>query len=140
VIKEAFEEALGKPGPLPPVLANPLPPAQRIASGGGAAPALRETISLLKATPIDDEFALWLGPKLKAQGYRVFADILTLQPGDKLRRQINQALKYRAEKVLLVWRDATLADQNVKDDLDIALEVAKEILPRTYCCVYATML
>lgn len=27
----------------------------------------------------------------------------------------------------LFWRDATLADQNVQDDLDIALEVAKEI-------------
>lgn len=127
VIKEAFEEALGKPGSVPPVLGNLLPPAQRTESVPGAATAVRDTIFLLKAAPIDDEFALWLGPKLEAEGYRVFADILTLQPGDKLRRQINQALQYRAAKVLLVWRDSTLADQNVQDDLDIALEVAKEI-------------
>ncbi len=93
MIKEAFEEALGKPGPLPPVLANLLPPAQGTALGAGAAPAVRDTIFMLKATPIDDEFARWLGPKLETQGYRVFADILTLQPGDKLRRQINQALQ-----------------------------------------------
>ncbi len=127
VIKEAFDEALGRPEPLPPVLANLLPPAQETASGAGAAPAVRDTIFLLKATPIDDEFALWLGPKLEAHGYRVFADLLTLQPGDRLRRQISQALQYRAAKVLLIWRDATLADQNVQDDLDIALEVAEEI-------------
>lgn len=127
VIKEAFEEALGTPGKAPPVLANLLPPAHGIAPAEGTAPVPRDTIFLLKATPIDDEFALWLGPKLEAEGYRVFADILTLQPGDKLRRQINQALQYRAAKVLLVWRDATLADQNVQDDLDIALELAREI-------------
>ncbi|MCG7509032.1 toll/interleukin-1 receptor domain-containing protein [Mesorhizobium retamae] len=124
VIKEAFQEALGRSGLAPPVLANLLPKAQGSAT---AAPAVRDTIFLLKASPIDDEFALWLGPKLEAEGYRVFADILTLQPGDKLRRQINQALQYRAAKVLLVWRDATLADQHVQDDLDIALEIAKEI-------------
>ena len=124
VIKEAFEEALGKSGAVPPVLANLLPPAKGITPD---APVVRDTIFLLKASPIDDEFALWLGPKLEAEGYRVFADILTLQPGDKLRRQMNQALQYRAAKVLLVWRDVTLADQHVQDDLDIALEVAKEI-------------
>ncbi|RWG53005.1 MAG: toll/interleukin-1 receptor domain-containing protein [Mesorhizobium sp.] len=127
LIKEAFEEALAKPGPVPPVLANLLPSAQGPAPDAAAAPAVRDTIFLLKASPIDDEFALWLAPKLEAEGYRVFADILTLQPGDKWRRQMNQALQYRATKVLVVWRDATLADQHVQDDLDIALEVAKEI-------------
>jgi hypothetical protein len=57
----------------------------------------------------------------------VFADILTLQPGDRWRRQINQALQYRAAKVLLICRNATLADPHVQDDLDIALELAKEL-------------
>ncbi len=124
VIKEAFEEVLGKSAAVPPVLANLLPPEKGITPD---APVVRDTIFLLKATPVDDEFTLWLGPKLEAEGYRVFADILTLQPGDKLRRQMNQALQYRAAKVLLVWREATLADQHVQDDLDIALEVSKEI-------------
>jgi hypothetical protein len=57
----------------------------------------------------------------------VFADILTLQPGDRWRREINVALQHRAAKVLLLCRDATLADPNVQDDLDIALEVSKEL-------------
>jgi hypothetical protein len=126
VVTDAIGKALSKPGAIPAVLANLLPPRE----AGNAAPvekAARDTIFLIKASPIDDEFALWVAPKLEAEGYRVFADILTLQPGDRWRRQINQALQYRAAKVLLICRDATLADPHVQDDLDIALELAKEL-------------
>ncbi|MBA8906056.1 TIR domain-containing protein [Aminobacter ciceronei] len=127
VVTEAVGKALAKAGSIPVVLASLLPP--RVPNGN-AAPvenAVRDTIFLIKSSPIDDEFTLWLAPKLEAEGYRVFADILTLQPGDRWRRLINQALQYRAAKVLLICRDATLDDPNVQDDLDIALEVAKEI-------------
>lgn len=79
---------------------------------------------LLKSSPGDDEFALWLAPKLEAEGYHVFADILTLQPGDRWRREINRALEHRAAKVLLVGRNATLTDPAVQDDIDVALDVA----------------
>lgn len=123
VVTEAVKQALATQGPIPPVLADLLPPKEH----SGASTVVRDTIFLIKASPIDDEFALWLAPKLEAEGYRVFADILTLHPGDKWRREINQALQYRAVKVLLVCRDATLGDEHVQDDLDIALEVAKEL-------------
>ncbi|WP_316173163.1 toll/interleukin-1 receptor domain-containing protein [Bradyrhizobium sp. SZCCHNRI2049] len=127
VVTEAVGKALSRPGVVPAVLANLLPPAE---AAGNAAPVekvARDTIFLIKASPIDDEFSLWLAPKLEAEGYRVFADILTLQPGDRWRRQINEALQYRAVKVLLICRDATLADPHVQDDLDIALELSKEL-------------
>lgn len=127
VVTEAVGKALSKPGVVPAVLANLLPPAE---AAGNAAPVekvARDTIFLIKASPVDDEFALWLAPKLEAEGYRVFADILTLQPGDRWRRQINEALQYRAVKVLLICRDATLADPHVQDDLDIAVELSKEL-------------
>ncbi|MVT54249.1 TIR domain-containing protein [Bradyrhizobium yuanmingense] len=125
VITEAVGKALSQAGGVPAVLANLLPP--REATGSATKTAPRDTIFLIKASPIDDEFALWLAPKLEAEGYRVFADILTLQPGDRWRREINQALQYRAAKVLLLCRDATLSDPRVQDDLDIALEVSKEL-------------
>jgi TIR domain/Restriction endonuclease len=127
VVTAAVGKALSKSGAIPTVLANLLPPTE---AAGDAAPvekAARDTIFLIKASPIDDEFALWLAPKLEAEGYRVFADILTLEPGDRWRRQINQALQHRAAKVLLICRDASLADPHVQDDLDIALEMAKEL-------------
>jgi TIR domain/Restriction endonuclease len=127
VVTAAVGKALSKSGTVPAVLASLLPPTEAAENAAPVEKAARDTIFLIKASPIDDEFALWLAPKLEAEGYRLFADILTLQPGDRWRRQINQALQYRAAKVLLICRDATLADPHVQDDLDIALEVAKEL-------------
>ncbi len=126
VVTAAVDKALSNPGALPTVLANLLPPTETTGNTAPIEKAARDTIFLIKASPIDDEFTLWLAPKLEAEGYRVFADILTLQPGDRWRRQINLALQCRAAKVLLICRDATLADPHVQDDLDIALEMAKE--------------
>ena len=129
VVGRVVEKALGKSGAMPPVLANLIPRQAPTGEPGAAAtePLGRDVIFLIKSSPIDDEFTLWLAPKLEAEGYRVFADILTLQPGDRWRRETNVAMQHRAAKVLLLCRDATLADSNVQDDLDIALELAKEL-------------
>ncbi|WP_062769737.1 toll/interleukin-1 receptor domain-containing protein [Sphingopyxis terrae] len=125
IVTAAVADALPKPAPIPPALANLLPvPGDADSS---AEPPARDTLFLLKSSPADDEFALWLAPKLEAEGYRVFADILTLQPGDRWRREINRAIEHRAAKVLLVCRNATADDQAIQDDLDIALDVAKAI-------------
>lgn len=121
LITDAVARAIPKQVPVPPVLATLLPSAAD--PSADAAPEL-DTVFLLKSSPIDDEFALWLAPKLEAEGYRVFADILTLEPGDRWRREINQALEHRAAKVLLVSRNATLDDPSVQDDIDIAIDVA----------------
>lgn len=111
---------------VPPALARLLPPLSTD-TAIEAVPVEREIIFVIKASPIDDEFTLWLAPKLEAEGYQVFADILTLQPGDRWRREITAALRHRAAKVLLLCRDSTLADSDVQDDLDIALELAKAL-------------
>jgi hypothetical protein len=45
--------------------------------GPGSMPQpARNLLFISKATPSDDEFALWLAPRLEAEGYVVFADIL----------------------------------------------------------------
>lgn len=122
IVASAVADALPKPAPVPAVLANLLPP-NRPAEAD--APLAQDVLFLLSASPADDEFVLWLAPKLEADGYRVFADILTLQPGDRWRREVNLALEHRASKVLLVCRNATLDDSSVQDDIDIAIDVAK---------------
>lgn len=122
LITDAVADALPKLVPIPPVLATMLPTAVDAAV---STPPEHDTIFILKSSPIDDEFALWLAPKLEAEGYRVFADVLTLEPGDRWRREINQALELRAAKVLLVNRNATLDDPSVQDDIDIAIDVAQ---------------
>lgn len=121
LITDAVAGAMPKPAPVPPVLATLLPSAADPSAGE---PHELDTVFILKSSPVDDEFALWLAPKLEAEGYRVFADILTLEPGDRWRREINQAFEHRAAKVLLVSRNATLDDPSVQDDIDIAIDVA----------------
>ncbi|KQN01207.1 TIR domain-containing protein [Sphingomonas sp. Leaf25] len=120
LITGAVADALPKQAAIPLTLAKLLP-----ASNAAAASTKRDTLFIIKSSPIDDEFALWLAPKLEAEGYQVFADILTLEPGDRWRREINQALENRAAKVLLVSKNATLDDPIVQDDIDIALDVAE---------------
>ena len=114
VVTAAMAEALPKRTPVPPVLACLLPQVAETRNNAAETEA-RDVIFLVKSSPGDDEFALWLAPKLEAEGYHVFADILTLQPGDRWRREINRALEHRAVKVLLLCRNATLADQAVQD-------------------------
>ena len=91
------------------------------------APVARTVVFISKATPGDDEFALWLAPRLEAAGYTVFADIVTLEPGDRWRKQITTTLQTRAVKMLLCCRDASLARENVQEEIGIALDLAKEL-------------
>jgi hypothetical protein len=82
----------------------------------------RDVVFLSKATPGDNEFALWLAPRLEAAGYKVFCDILALQPGDRWRSEVTGTLQERAIKMLLCCRDATLRADGV---------LGKSRLPKT---------
>jgi len=101
------------------------PEGVKSAEGGGC--RTREIVFISKATPEDDEFVLWLAPRLEAAGYTVFADILTLEPGDRWRRQITETLQNKAVKMLLCCRDATLNKIGVQEEIGIASDVAKEL-------------
>jgi len=87
----------------------------------------RDVIFISKATPGDDEFVLWLAPKLEAAGYKVFADILSLEPGDRWRREITNTLQDKGARMLLCGRDATLAADGVQEEIGIATDLAKQI-------------
>jgi hypothetical protein len=87
----------------------------------------REIVFISKATPEDDEFVLWLAPRLEAAGYAVFADVLSLEPGDRWRKQVTSTLQYKAVKMLLCCRDATLDRNGVQEEIGIAEDLAKEL-------------
>jgi hypothetical protein len=84
----------------------------------------RDVVFILSSRPHDDEFVLWLGPKLEAHGYTVFADILTLEPGHRWRKEINRALEYRAARVLVVASETTGQNDQLLDTIDKAGEIA----------------
>ena len=87
----------------------------------------RTVLFVSKATPGDDEFALWLAPRLEAAGYEVFADVLSLDGGTRWRKEITATLQNRAIKMLLCSSDETLARDNVQEEIGIALDLAKQL-------------
>lgn len=87
----------------------------------------RDTVFLSKATPLDDEFALWLAPKLEAHGYKVFADILSLEAGDRWRKVVTSTLQDRSVKMLLCCKDDTLAAAGVLEEIEIASDLTKSL-------------
>ena len=87
----------------------------------------RNLLFISKATPEDDEFVLWFAPKLEAAGYKVFADILTLTPGDRWRKEITGKLQNNAIKMLLCCNDTTLAKNGVQEEIAIAEDLSKEL-------------
>lgn len=87
----------------------------------------RNVVFISKATPGDDEFVLWLAPRLEAAGYTVFADILTLEPGDRWRKVVTETLQDRAVKMLLCCRDSTLEKDGVQEEIGIASDLVTEL-------------
>jgi hypothetical protein len=87
----------------------------------------RTVLFISKATPGDDEFVTWLAPRLEAAGYEVFADILTLEPGTRARKEITDTLQHRGIKMLLCARDSTLARDGVQEEIGIAEDLAREL-------------
>lgn len=66
-------------------------------------PIDRRLIFISHATPQDNDFVLWLTSKLSLAGYIVWSDITQLKGGDTFWRDIEEAIRLRAAKVLFVY-------------------------------------
>ena len=94
----------------------------------GAGSVERDLIFISKATPGDDQFVLWLAPRLEAAGYKVFADIFDLDAGDEWRGKLTAALQTRAIKMLLCCSDETLHERRgVREEIAIAEDLTKQL-------------
>ncbi|OZB17332.1 MAG: hypothetical protein B7X53_06680, partial [Hyphomonas sp. 34-62-18] len=87
----------------------------------------RDVIFITKATPEDNEFTEWLAPRLEAAGYKVFADILHLEAGERWRKTLTSTLQNRAVKQLLICTDIGLQKDGVQEEIGIATDVSREI-------------
>lgn len=88
---------------------------------------VRDLVFISKGTPDDDDFALWLAPRLEAAGYTVFADILCLKYGDRWRKVLTDTLYDRASKMLLCCKSSTLAKEGVLEEIEIAGRLSREL-------------
>jgi hypothetical protein len=87
----------------------------------------RPAVFISHANPEDNEFTIWLGSHLSAAGYEVWADVLTLRGGEDWARKLEKALRERAFKVLLVGTPWGVEKQGVRNEIQIATEVAKRL-------------
>jgi hypothetical protein len=94
--------------------------------------AERDAIFISHANPEDNTFTLWLGAKLAALGYDVWADVLRLRGGQDWQRLLERALRERAVKVLLVGTPSAADKQGVRNEIQIAHNVAKQIADKEF--------
>lgn len=87
----------------------------------------RTAIFISHARPEGNEFTLWLGAKLSAMGYEVWADVLRLHGGDDWARKLEDGLRNKSKKVLLVADSVSVNKQGVRNEIQIANEVARKI-------------
>jgi hypothetical protein len=95
-----------------------------VASGAAAE---RPLVFISHATPQDNEFVLWLGTRLTALGYEVWADILKLRGGQDWTELLEDALKNRSRKVLLVASPEGLSKKGVLREIKLAQQVAAKL-------------
>ena len=87
----------------------------------------RQALFISHASPEDNAFTLWLGAKLTALGYEVFADILRLRGGDDWEQILENAIREKAAKFLLVATPHGVQKQGVRNEITIATDTAKRI-------------
>lgn len=87
----------------------------------------RTSVFISHATPEDNAFVRWLGAKLSALGYEVWADLFALHGGSDWSRKLEDALRNRALKMLLVCTPDGLEKQGVRNEIEIATAVGKSI-------------
>jgi hypothetical protein len=92
----------------------------------------RKALFISHASPEGNPFAIWLGAKLAALGYEVWADVLRLAGGDDWERKLETAIRDRACKVLLAANPVSVDRQGVRNEIHIATEVGKKICDKEF--------
>ncbi len=92
----------------------------------------REALFISHANPGDNAFARWLGAKLAAMGYEVWADVMRLHGGADWARELEEALRKRAIKMLVVCTPTGLDQQGVRNEIEIATQLARELNDREF--------
>jgi hypothetical protein len=87
----------------------------------------RTALFISHASPDDNAFARWLGAKLAALGFEVWADVMNLHGGSDWARELEAALRTRAVKMLLAANPNALDKQGVRNEIQIGSDVGKQI-------------
>jgi hypothetical protein len=92
----------------------------------------REALFISHANPEDNAFARWLGAKLAAMGYEVWADVMRLRGGSDWARELEVALRTRATKMLLVCTPTAMDKQGVRNEIEIGAQLSSALKDREF--------
>jgi hypothetical protein len=82
------------------------------------------------ATPADNEITQWLGLRLMREGYAVWFDTERLLVGDDFWREIENQIRSKAAKFILVLSKTSITRPGVLKEIAVAEKVAKRMGPR----------
>jgi hypothetical protein len=91
----------------------------------------REALFISHATPEANAFTRWLGAKLAAMGCEVWADVMRLHGGSDWARELEEVLRQRTIKMLLVYTPVGLAKQGVRNEIEIGAQLARTLNDRS---------
>lgn len=87
----------------------------------------RTALFISHATPEDNHFVRWLGAKLTVMGYEVWADVMRLRGGSDWSRELENALRKRAVKMLLVCTPSGLDKRGVRNEIEMGANLARQL-------------
>lgn len=77
------------------------------------------------AAPIDSELTRWLALRLMREGYAVWCDLEKLRVGDDFWKEIENEIRNKSIKFLLILSRTSIARQGVLNELGVASKIAK---------------
>lgn len=89
--------------------------------------AERKLVFISHANPEDNEFVSWLGTRLSAAGYDVWADIFQLVGGETFWRDIGVAIKDEAATVITVLSRSSYRKDGVLDEIAMAVGTGRKL-------------
>lgn len=87
--------------------------------------AHRDTLFISHANPEDNDFTLWLGAQLRRSGYRVWSDITDLKAGENFWDSIEDVIRNRAAKVIVVLSKNAENRHGLLDEVNLAVTVER---------------
>ncbi len=87
----------------------------------------RRLVFISHANPEDNEFASWLGTRLTAAGYEVWADVLNLLGGETFWRDIGDAIREEAATVIVALSRASYQKDGVLDEIALAVNTGRQL-------------
>jgi hypothetical protein len=88
---------------------------------------IRRVVFLSHATPEDNDFVVWLGTRLTAAGYEVWSDVTRLLGGEFFWKDIDDAIRRCAAKVVVCLSRAAVQKEGVLNEIAISVATGRKL-------------